>query len=206
MYRFSPWSYRVRLSVVSCFLSQIVPLLGSGDGNMEDILLEEKITPGILDKIPIYIAEINYDNVTLATFGNIIPKKYYEKHPESVEWMPDCHLYYTIIFTDIDANPKWPRRERQLWIVGNILGGAWNSGENITEYGILEPAESSGKHRVLIVIYEQGNKIDFKEPVITKRDDERRDNFSTLEFVRKYNMDHPNAANYFSIKYEGRIK
>nr|XP_018905907.1 PREDICTED: putative odorant-binding protein A5 isoform X4 [Bemisia tabaci] len=162
MYRFSPWSYRVRLSVVSCFLSQIVPLLGSGDGNMEDILLEEKITPGILDKIPIYIAEINYDNVTLATFGNIIPKKYYEKHPESVEWMPDCHLYYTIIFT--------------------------------------------GKHRVLIVIYEQGNKIDFKEPVITKRDDERRDNFSTLEFVRKYNMDHPNAANYFSIKYEGRIK
>jgi phosphatidylethanolamine-binding protein len=91
------------------------------------------------------------------------------KDVPTVEWTADAGSYYTLVMTDPDApsraEPKF--REWHHWIVANIPGNDVGEGETLSAYIGSGPPQGTGLHRYVILVYKQGEKLEFDEPRLT---------------------------------------
>ncbi|XP_072154759.1 protein D1 isoform X2 [Bemisia tabaci] len=166
-------------------------------------LIRNEIIPEFFHTPPRYEAFVTYYNATEPDMGNNL-------RPEQVRFVPDAvtyrykpESYYCIVMTGLDEPSKAAPTKREFlhWIVGNIIADNLITGEEIAEYYPVLPKKDSGLHRYLFLVFEQKGKVDFKEFLLTNRNDWGRANWSSRKFSEEYSLGEPYAVNFFYSEY-----
>ncbi|XP_018324117.1 phosphatidylethanolamine-binding protein homolog F40A3.3-like [Agrilus planipennis] len=161
------------------------------------------VVPDVVDKAPAKVLEITYPTGAKVQGGNILTPTQVKDQP-SVKWQADKNEYYLLCMTDPDnLSRKEPTlREWHHWLVGNIPGNDISKGEVLTEFLGSGPRPGTGLHRYVFLLYKQPGKLNFTEKRITNRSAEGRENFSSRNFAKKYNLGDPVAGNLYQAEWD----
>lgn len=122
------------------------------------------------------------------------------RDPPEVIWISGKDTYYTLIMIDPDVPTKlYPTLRSHLhWLVVNIPGNQLNMADVRASYVGAMPEEGSGAHRYIFLLYKQPDFLKFDFPKVPKHSKEGRQRFDIREFVERYKLGFPLAANFFS--------
>ncbi|XP_019865060.2 protein D3 isoform X2 [Aethina tumida] len=172
-------------------------------------MLDDHIVPDSIDEAPSSKLTITFDNDVEVNFGEELTPTQVKNKPE-VSWDADHSKFYLLSMTDPDApsrdDPKF--REYNHWLVGNIPGDEIDS----AAADVLHPFQSSGPpkgtglHRYVFLVYEQKEKLNFKEPRGTEFSRANRKNFSIRDFAKKYKLGNPVAGNYYQSQWDKYVE
>ncbi|XP_053565150.1 39S ribosomal protein L38, mitochondrial [Bombina bombina] len=143
--------------------------------------------------MPVY-----YGNVVTASEAAVPPEVTFEAEEGSL---------WTLLLTNPDGHLRDTESEYVHWLVGNIPGNQVYSGEEICHYFPPFPAQGTGYHRHIFLLFKQEKHIDYQ--------DELRPNpchslkmrtFRTLDFYKKYE-DYltPASLSFFQCKWEDSV-
>lgn len=134
--------------------------------------------------------------------GNQLNPADVQSRPSVVWWPAKADTYYTLSMVDPDAPDRKTHIYREInhWLVVNIPLQYIDKGIVIASYTGSMPPAGSGNHRYVFLVYQQPNRLDVKEPIITNNSLMRR-NFNIRQFSEKYNLGDPVAVNFFLAKY-----
>nr|XP_018911648.1 PREDICTED: protein D1-like [Bemisia tabaci] len=193
------------------FLNVLVPILNRVGANdvalaSEDVrkkFEDAKIVPELIPVAPKYALEVLYKNNTVK-FGNEFHRGDFETAPTNLQWPTEKGQYYTLIFTDPDCSnsdrPVPIDKEWHHWLVVNIPGCEVYKGEVLSAYFGGLPFYLQYPHRYVFLAYIQPDAapIVFDEPRLDDMPiEDRRYNFSTRNFTKKYDLGNPIAGNFF---------
>nr|XP_018905879.1 PREDICTED: protein D2-like isoform X2 [Bemisia tabaci]XP_018905880.1 PREDICTED: protein D2-like isoform X2 [Bemisia tabaci] len=162
-------------------------------------LREFRVLPDLINeppKLPMMVEWIEEE----AEFGNYIETYVIKIAPFWIEWKCDYYELHTVMMLGLDepsvTNPYL--RQYQFWIVGNVEEFNFIRGEEIAAWIPPRPANGSGPHRYVFLVYRQPQKLDFMEHHLTETQFlDQRGNFSHQSFAKKYNLGKPIAINFF---------
>nr|XP_018899680.1 PREDICTED: protein D1-like isoform X2 [Bemisia tabaci] len=130
------------------------------------------------------------------------------REPAEILWpIDDFGPYFSLVFLAPDhPDPAMPRfREYLLWLVVNIRGMDIEEGDVIAEYIMPPPPEKKGRQRYVFLILQQrstGKQKIIEEYIPPCPEDDARANFSTKNFMKKYDFHHiPAAGNFLHINW-----
>lgn len=160
------------------------------------------ILSDVVPRPPKYMAEVKLSDGTYLEPGSEIMPSQLEKEP-TVKWNYKKNTYYFLCMLDPDVpsrqNPAL--RHWQHWLVGNIPECNIQEGLIYTKYTKPFPAENTGLHRYIFLIYKQPEFIRFPFQILTSGSKQRRGNFSIIEVARKYKLVGPVAGNFLHSKF-----
>nr|XP_018905925.1 PREDICTED: protein D3-like isoform X1 [Bemisia tabaci] len=171
---------------------------------IEELLIESKIIPDVLDVAPKHELLIIYADQSIKLGTHVLPSLVHGV-PTDVDWPYDAMAYYTLIMTDPDSpstsNPY--NKEWQHWVVGNIPEFRVKLGEVLTPHiGAVHP-KGNGLHRYVFTVFKQPEKVNFTDLILDERpSDAYRANFSTRNFAHRYKFGDPHAVNYFVVNWD----
>uniref|UniRef100_A0A1B6EX03 Phosphatidylethanolamine-binding protein n=1 Tax=Cuerna arida TaxID=1464854 RepID=A0A1B6EX03_9HEMI len=164
------------------------------------------LVPDVIDTLPGEIIQVTYEGKYKVDEGKELTPTQVKNVPE-VKFPADPQQWYTLLMTDPDAptraNPTVG--EVQHWLVTNIPGSDVTAGETIHEYIGSGPPQGTGLHRYIFLVYKQPGKLTFDEPRVTNRSRANRLNFSTRNFVAKYKLEGPIAANVYQAQFDDYV-
>nr|XP_018905890.1 PREDICTED: protein D2-like [Bemisia tabaci]XP_018905891.1 PREDICTED: protein D2-like [Bemisia tabaci]XP_018905892.1 PREDICTED: protein D2-like [Bemisia tabaci] len=171
---------------------------------MKKKLQEFRVIPDLIEetpKLPMMVEWVEEE----AEFGNYIERYIIKLAPFWVEWKCEKYDFHTVMMLGLDepsaTNPYL--RQYQFWIMGNVEGFHVIIGEELTAWIPPRPANGSGPHRYVFLVYLQPQKLDFMEYHLTETDFlDRRGNFSHQAFAKKYNLGKPIASNFFIAEHD----
>jgi len=170
---------------------------------------EYEIIPDVIDEPPKEIAQVNYQTSGVyLIYGNVLTPFQTKREP-SVYWKADKHAYYTIIMIDADRPTRDAhlREEALHWMVVNIPGNRISHGDVIAEYIGPIPEKKTGLHRVIVLVFKQNGKQQFKDlPLINRTTLQGRLNFNTRNFVEKYYLGDLVAGNFFQTEWDKYVE
>lgn len=166
---------------------------------------EYEIVPDVIDEQPKEIAQVNYQTSGVyLIYGNILTPFQTHREP-SVYWKADKYAYYTLIMIDADQPTRAAhlRQEWLQWMVVNIPGSSISKGDVIAEYVGPIPEKNTGLHRVIVLIFKQYEKQEFKNfPLINKNTAKGRYAFNTRQFAKEYYLGELVAGNFFQAEWD----
>ncbi|XP_075221507.1 phosphatidylethanolamine-binding protein 2-like [Lycorma delicatula] len=164
-------------------------------------------------EIPDHILRVTYNGLTFRNFsyhnqtidadlGGRLRVRDTLEEPE-IDWLEEPGNFYTAMMLDVDApsfkNPV--HRSWLHWLIVNIPDYHYKQGDVIAEYIGPWPLEGTGKHRYVLIIYEQPEKLQFDEPFLPRGNFVHRRKFNHYQFKKKYNLSEAIATNFFTAKY-----
>lgn len=122
--------------------------------------------------------------------GNILPLYITQKQPY-VKICGKCNKYHTFLMVDPDA-PSRENPTMRFWLHWMIV----NNDETFFPFFPPGPPPGTGKHRYIMILFEQEDQIDIDKlkQMITERP-----NFDLYKFIKKYNLSFIDAV-YFETK------
>nr|XP_039271418.1 39S ribosomal protein L38, mitochondrial-like [Styela clava] len=126
----------------------------------------------------------------------------------TITFQPKADKLYTLLLTNPDEHLEDNDKEYVHWLVGNIPGGDVLKGNTIVDYLQPIPARGTGYQRMIFVLFEQSDKIDFiseqREAPCTLL---RERDFSTFEFYNKHSAQiTPVSLRFFQCKWDFTVK
>ncbi|EDV43705.1 uncharacterized protein Dana_GF16395 [Drosophila ananassae] len=171
-----------------------------------DCFSKHKIVPDVLKSCPDKLLKITYPSGQEANMGVELTPTQVKDQPKVV-WDADPNALYTLILTDPDApsrqDPKF--REWHHWLVVNIPGNQIENGQVLTAYVGSGPPKGSGLHRYVFLVFKQPQKLTCSEPKIPKTSGDKRANFSTAKFIKKYSLGDPIAGNFYQAQWDDYV-
>lgn len=129
------------------------------------------------------------------------------KDQPTLKWDADPNEFYTVLFNDLDvpsrATPSM--REFHHWCVVNVPGCDVDKGDVLTEFVGSGPAQGSGLHRYVFLVYKQEGKISCDEKKLTNNSGAGRVKYSVAAFAQKYNLGNPVAGNFYQAEYDDYV-
>lgn len=156
-----------------------------------------KIVPDVIPRAPKQQCRVFFETGASAELGNNVLSQE-AKTPPLLIWTSNPNKFYTICMIDPDVEAK----EWQHWLVGNIPGSNVCRGEVISEYIPPVPQMETGPHRYIILVYLQKKQLEFEEPKLSCGSGEGRQEFSIVEFAKKYGLGNPIAGNFYQTEYD----
>lgn len=163
-------------------------------------MTDKKVVPDVIASAPKQKLKVFFESGAYASGGNKLTPTQVKSQP-LVQWKAKVKKFYTVCMCDPDVKDK----EWQHWLVGNVPGNNVCLGETITEYIGPIPAEKTGPHRYVILVYLQEKEIDFKEEKLNDYTIEGRPKFSVKNFAQKYNLGDPIAGNFYEAEYDDYV-
>ncbi|XP_055847907.1 protein D3-like [Episyrphus balteatus] len=192
------------------FILLIVALFTVASATESEItkkLKEYKIIPNIIKNNVPELLKITFDSGESVNMGNIILPTQAKNQPIMVDWNADKNAYYTIM----SIGPDYPSPEDPfmsyvlLWKVGNIPGKDINSGQVLAEYFPFGPPRGANLNRGIFLLFKQPSKLHFDYEPSDKYTVEGRVNFPFNEFVERYGLGEPVAANFYMTKFDSYV-
>lgn len=171
--------------LVKCEKHNIIP----------DVILETPATP-----LYVYFdrsgANLDFGNQLTPTETILSP---------SVSWNAKDKKLYTLIMVDPDVPSRSDPHLREFlhWHIVNIPSNDLKGGKCLAQYVGPCPAETSGLHRYVLMVFEQEMRIlsDFQDCIKSNNGSERV-MFNTRQFAEEQLLTGPIAINYFLAKYD----
>ncbi|XP_032899001.1 phosphatidylethanolamine-binding protein 1 [Amblyraja radiata] len=161
-----------------------------------------------VDEKPQHPLAVKYDGVDIDALGKVLTPTQVQKRPVSINW-PGCSpaKQYTLVLTDPDApsreKPKF--REWHHFLVVNMKGNDIKSGEILSDYVGSGPPQGTGLHRYVWLVYEQSKALQCDEPRLTNRSGDKRGNFKTAAFRKKYSLGSPVAGICYQAEWDNYV-
>uniref|UniRef100_A0A8P4KJM2 Large ribosomal subunit protein mL38 n=1 Tax=Dicentrarchus labrax TaxID=13489 RepID=A0A8P4KJM2_DICLA len=126
------------------------------------------------------------DNSGTVHFGNRLTPTEAASVPQ-ISFDAEDGSLWTLLLTCPDEHLLENEAEYVHWLVGNIPGGAVQSGEELCHYLPPFPAKGTGFHRYVYVLFKQEGPINFQEDVRPSPCHSLVDRtFKTVDFYRKH--------------------
>nr|XP_018905872.1 PREDICTED: putative odorant-binding protein A5 [Bemisia tabaci] len=176
-------------------------------GELTADLLRHEIIPDCVYDVPTIVCTVEWVNGKFASLGNLIPIDVVNSPPHWIDFKGNETEWYTLIMAglDVPSHMTPTLREYLHWLVVNIPGNEIKEGQELASYNVPAPAEDTGIHRHVIVVYKQPKKLAFDEkPIRSSFADDRRANFSNCHFAEKYHFSEfqsPVAINFFQTEW-----
>lgn len=164
-----------------------------------------KCVPDAIEAAPPEILKVTYGKNEVNTGGELTPT--IVKNIPQITWSNKPEKFYTLIMFDPDApSRESPKAKEWLhWLVGNIPGGEVAKGQEICQYVGSAPPQKSGLHRYIFLLYEQKDKVQFKEEKLPRTSGSGRPKFSHKSFAEKYDLSKPIAGNFFVAQWDSYV-
>ncbi|XP_002073607.3 protein D2 [Drosophila willistoni] len=179
---------------------------GEADTEVSKFLRHLDVIPDVIDIGPQDFLNVTYTGLIKADRGIELQPMQVRDEP-TVRWPSAMESYYTLIMVDADEpsgnNPT--HREYLHWLVVNIPANQLTLGDRRAGYIGVTPAEGSGLHRYVFLLFKQSDHMKFDFPKVPKRNAEERGKFNTKEFVKLYNLGHPVAGNFFTASWNSDV-
>jgi len=169
--------------------------------------LDHLIIPDVLDEAPPTTCDVVFPSGAKAILGNEIPAKDVKEQPSSVRYPFEKGAYYTLLIADVDTqNPEKNEGvvQWQQWVVMNIPDDDMSKGQVLSEYIGSGPLPGTGLHRYLILVFKQSSQLRPQEPYYNDAESDRK--FSVRDFIKKYDLGKPIAANFYQTKYDDSVR
>jgi phosphatidylethanolamine-binding protein (PEBP) family uncharacterized protein len=156
----------------------------------DDTLVFPEAAEAVVDEFePKLQLEVTFDGIPAIEGGDLTPTQC--QHLPSIKFAGEKEKLYTIILSDPDApsvaDPKFG--EWQHWISVNTPADDVSAGDAITAYFGSAPGKDSGKHRYVLVAYEQAGKIEPDEERVSATSGfPPRRSFKSRAFASKYDL------------------
>ncbi|XP_054165816.1 protein D2-like [Oppia nitens] len=162
--------------------------------------LSSDIVPDALNTCPKSAAKVIFPTGVSAQLGNIVIPHRVREQP-TITWNASDDSLYTLGMMDMDVYSRKFHifRQELHWIVMNIPGTNVSAGDLVREFLPSLPIFGGGYHRYLFVIYKQAGRVKAPELdscIISSFA------FDWSEFVSKYQLGDPIAANFYYAKWE----
>ncbi|XP_063628906.1 phosphatidylethanolamine-binding protein homolog F40A3.3-like [Cydia splendana] len=122
------------------------------------------VVPDVIPVAPKAFATVKYPSGAVVCEGNVLSPIKVQNIPQ-VSWKASPDKYYTVAMTDPDVpSRKVPKLgEIKHWLVGNVPGDKVAAGETLAPYIGPTPPPGTGRHRYVILVYQQLGKLNFDE-------------------------------------------
>lgn len=138
-----------------------------------------------LPQVPVRIS-YGQENSGRVFYGNRLTPSEAASVPQ-ISFEAEEGSLWTLLLTCPDEHLQDDEAEYLHWLVGNIPGGAVQSGEELCHYLPPFPAKGTGFHRYIFVLFKQEGHINFQEDVRPSPCHSLVDRtFKTVEFYRKH--------------------
>ncbi|KAH8311407.1 hypothetical protein KR044_006165, partial [Drosophila immigrans] len=163
------------------------------------------IIPDIIDEKPKAKAAVSFPSGVQVDLGKELTPTQVKDQP-TISWDAEAGALYTLLMVDPDAPSRTDPKLREVlhWAVINIPGNKVADGQVLAEYVGAGPADGSGLHRYVFLIFKQGDKIT-SDKFISKTTREGRLNVKIRDYVSKYNFGAPVAGNFFQAQYDDYV-
>lgn len=185
---------------LQCFVPDLLEELGNA-------LKKHGIIPDVVDCVPALDIGVYYPcSVSVRPACALTPEEV--QATPIIRWMADPNKFYTMVMVDPDApSRKAPIYGQFLhWLIGNIPGCDAAYGDQLAAYIGSQPAQYTGYHRYVFLVFQQICHLDFDEPYLTVDMIDNRNNFNVQNFARKYALGKPIRVNFFLAKYTSQKK
>ncbi|CAH0387423.1 unnamed protein product, partial [Bemisia tabaci] len=166
-------------------------------GELTADLLRHEIIPDCVYDVPTIVCTVEWVNGKFASLGNLIPIDVVNSPPHWIDFKGNETEWYTLIMAGLDepSHMTPTLREYLHWLVVNIPGNEIKEGQELASYNVPAPAEDTGIHRHVIVVYKQPKKLAFDEkPIRSSFADDRELTFQIVILLRSIisvNFNHP---------------
>jgi len=173
---------------------------------LKKALEESEVIPDVIRNLPKDVIEIKY-NAHEVKLGNELKPTDVRNLPTHFNFPYKEGKLYTVIMTDPDAPNRVTHtyREWHHYLVVNVPENRLQDGDVLSEYVGSGPPPGTSLHRYVWLVYEQQCKLNPDEKRLTNRSAEGRGKFSTENFVKKYNLGVPVAANFYQAQYDDYV-
>ncbi|XP_056153150.1 39S ribosomal protein L38, mitochondrial [Lampris incognitus] len=158
--------------------------------------------------LPQVTIRVNYsqDNSGQVHYGNRLTPTEASSAPD-ITFEAEEGSLWTLLLTCPDEHLLDSEGEYLHWLVGNIPGGAVQSGEELCHYLPPFPTKGTGFHRYIYVLFKQEGPIDFQEDVRQFPCHSLADRtFKTVEFYRKHqNNITPAGLAFFQCQWDESV-
>uniref|UniRef100_A0A6B2E8E8 Putative conserved secreted protein n=1 Tax=Phlebotomus kandelakii TaxID=1109342 RepID=A0A6B2E8E8_9DIPT len=202
----------------SLSLVVFLAVLTAGSGffgpDVPGIFRASQIVPNVIPVAPRRQLEVIYQNFNRVSLGQELTPTSVRNSPAVVKCVL-CGIslrdFYTIVMINPDApNPSNPTEANFLHFLavnvpGHRFSHALHVGETVAEYVGAGPAQSSGYHRYIYLLYRQPDgRTLFNEPRIPTTNASLRRNFALDAFVARYRLEIV-AGNFFQAAYDASV-
>lgn len=138
-------------------------------------------------------------NYILPQDAATVPHVNFKSEPDSL---------WTLLMTAPDSHLQDNNKEYLHWLIGNIPGSDVTKGEELCNYIQPFPANGTGYHRYVFILFKQEKKIDFSKMKRPKNCTSLEDRtFSTLEFYRNLQDEMtPAGLSFYQSEYDDSVK
>ncbi|XP_038067956.1 39S ribosomal protein L38, mitochondrial-like [Patiria miniata] len=163
------------------------------------------------DFLPQVTLRISYDvqeDVTVPVHsGNFVAPTEAFQAPAVFFDSPEDNLW-TLLLANPDGHLLDNNKEYIHWLVGNIPGNQLGQGDEIFDYLPPFPAQGTGYHRFVFVLFQQDGRVDYSNAAVSlpcRKLQERT--FETLEFYRQYqDMITPAGLAFFQCRWDSSVR
>ncbi|EDW80756.1 uncharacterized protein Dwil_GK11698 [Drosophila willistoni] len=163
------------------------------------------IIPDIIDVKPAAKATVSYPSGAQVELGKELTPTQVKDQP-TVTWEADAGSLYTLLLVDPDAPSRADPKLREIlhWAVINIPGNKVADGQVLAEYVGAAPADGTGLHRYVFLVFKQNDKIT-TDKFISKTTREGRVSVKARDYIAKYSFGGPVAGNFFQAQYDDYV-
>nr|XP_054752561.1 protein D2-like [Lytechinus pictus] len=170
-----------------------------------DKFREYKIVPDVIDDRPVEVLSVQWKRTRTKCYpGDTLTPTQVHTIPV-IDWRARQECLHTIVFVHLGPVGE-PVDEELHWLVFNVPGENMVKGQVHAEYLESGPAEGTGFHRYVYLVYRQESKIDpfSKFPYKPRRLDGRKP-WNTREFAKKCNLGEPIAGNFYLAEFDESV-
>jgi len=168
-----------------------------------DAFVTEKVVPEVIDAVPPAGLQVTFGTNSFNPGATMTLAEVKDK--PTVTFVAESGALYALLEIDHDAPSRTDHSRADIlhWKVINIQGSDVSSGVVVADYRPPHPPKDSGFHRYTFLLYKQPHgQIDPSQyALISPTTSAGRVNYSTREFVRKYDLELV-AGNFFMAQWE----
>ncbi|XP_022110541.1 39S ribosomal protein L38, mitochondrial-like isoform X2 [Acanthaster planci] len=163
------------------------------------------------DFLPQVVLKIDYgvteDEAAPVYSGNFVTPTE-ASQPPAVTFESSEDTLWTMLLTNPDGHLLDNHKEYVHWLIGNIPGNQLSQGEEIFNYLPPFPAQGTGYHRFVFVLFQQEGRVDYSSRAVSLPCRKLRERtFETLEFYRQYqDMITPAGLGFFQSRWDSSVR
>ncbi|XP_027218298.2 uncharacterized protein [Penaeus vannamei] len=163
------------------------------------------IVPSFLPRPPPYLINVNYGDHLCVHLGSLMTPAQARHQPKALQFPGESGRHYALLLLDLDRPPK----PYVNWMLVNIPHKQPQKGTEVVQYDPPRPAQGSGSHRVVFLLYLQQAAIPSDDPALPKARSCQKSGREIVDLdamSRDLGLKGPVAGNYFLAEWDVTVE
>ncbi|XP_053643268.1 uncharacterized protein [Cherax quadricarinatus] len=163
------------------------------------------VVPRLISTPPPYVVNVNYGSHQCVHLGNTITPAHSAHKPKLLEFPGEAGGVYTVLMVDLDVTTS----PYINWLLINVPTDHINKGTELVEYEGPRPAQDSGHHRLVFLVYLQHSTLPPNTaglPSARSCQTSGREGVDLSQLTRDLALRGPVAGNYFLSEWDVTVE